>query len=112
MAEKNIVDKYRAYLLSKVVKIKDRQKPASLFIRAVEMTKKRKDPMTKTPIRKREKTARLVLPIISCLVFILMLAGTSFAEMKKGEKLVIIGCSGAGGPAAMRSRQLMPDIGR
>jgi len=42
--------------------------------------------MTKTPIRKREKTARLVLPIISCLVFILMLAGTSFAEMKKGEK--------------------------
>jgi len=30
--------------------------------------------------------------------------------MKKGEKLVIIGCSGAGGPAAMRSRQLMPDI--
>jgi hypothetical protein len=31
-------------------------------------------------------------------------------DMKKGEKLVIVGCSGSGGPAAMRSRQLMPDI--
>jgi hypothetical protein len=30
--------------------------------------------------------------------------------MKKGEKLVIVGCSGAGGPAAMMSRKLMPDI--
>lgn len=29
--------------------------------------------------------------------------------MKKGEKLVIVGCSGAGGPAAMMSRKLMPD---
>ena len=30
--------------------------------------------------------------------------------MKKGEKLVIIGCSGAGGPAAMMAKQLMPEI--
>jgi len=30
--------------------------------------------------------------------------------MKKGEKLVIIGCSGAGGPAAIMSKSLMPDI--
>jgi D-arabinose 1-dehydrogenase-like Zn-dependent alcohol dehydrogenase len=30
--------------------------------------------------------------------------------MKKGEKLVIIGCSGAGGPAALTARQLMPDV--
>ncbi len=30
--------------------------------------------------------------------------------MKKGEKLIIVGCSGAGGPAAMMSRKLMPDV--
>ena len=30
--------------------------------------------------------------------------------MKKGEKLVIIGCGGVGGPAAMLSKKLMPDI--
>ena len=30
--------------------------------------------------------------------------------MNKGEKLVIIGCSGAGGPAAFMSRNLMPDV--
>lgn len=30
--------------------------------------------------------------------------------MKQGEKLVIVGCSGSGGPAAMLSRKLMPDI--
>lgn len=30
--------------------------------------------------------------------------------MKKGEKLVIIGCGGAGGPAALLSKKLMPDI--
>lgn len=30
--------------------------------------------------------------------------------MNKGEKLVIIGCSGAGGPAAMMAKKLMPDI--
>lgn len=30
--------------------------------------------------------------------------------MKKGEKLVIVGCSGAGGPAAMMAKKLMPDV--
>ena len=30
--------------------------------------------------------------------------------MNKGDKLVIIGCSGAGGPAAMLSKKLMPDV--
>ncbi len=30
--------------------------------------------------------------------------------MKKGERLVIVGCSGAGGPAAMMAKQLIPDI--
>jgi D-arabinose 1-dehydrogenase-like Zn-dependent alcohol dehydrogenase len=30
--------------------------------------------------------------------------------MQKGEHLVIIGCGGVGGPAAMMSRKLMPDI--
>ncbi len=30
--------------------------------------------------------------------------------MKKGEKLVVIGCGGVGGPAAMLSRKLMPDV--
>ena len=30
--------------------------------------------------------------------------------MKKGEKLVIIGCGGVGGPAAMLAKRLMPDI--
>ena len=30
--------------------------------------------------------------------------------MKKGEKLVIIGCGGAGAPAAMLSKKLMPDV--
>jgi len=30
--------------------------------------------------------------------------------MKKGEKLVIIGCGGVGGPAALLSRKLMPEI--
>ncbi len=30
--------------------------------------------------------------------------------MKKGEKLVIIGCGGVGGPAAMLAKKLMPDI--
>lgn len=29
--------------------------------------------------------------------------------MQKGEKLVIIGCGGVGGPAAMLSKKLMPD---
>jgi len=30
--------------------------------------------------------------------------------MKKGENLVIVGCSAAGGPAAMLSKKLMPDV--
>ena len=30
--------------------------------------------------------------------------------MKKGEKLIIVGCSGAGGPAAMMAKKLMPDV--
>lgn len=30
--------------------------------------------------------------------------------MEKGERLVIIGCGGVGGPAAMLSRKLMPEI--
>jgi D-arabinose 1-dehydrogenase-like Zn-dependent alcohol dehydrogenase len=30
--------------------------------------------------------------------------------MKKGEKLVIIGCSGAGGPASMMAKKLMPEV--
>lgn len=30
--------------------------------------------------------------------------------MKKGERLVIVGCSGAGGPAAMMTKKLMPEV--
>ena len=30
--------------------------------------------------------------------------------MNKGEKLVVVGCSGAGGPAALMAKHLMPDI--
>lgn len=30
--------------------------------------------------------------------------------MNKGEKLVIVGCSGAGGPAAIMSKKLMPEV--
>lgn len=30
--------------------------------------------------------------------------------MEKGQKLVVIGCGGVGGPAAMLSRKLMPDV--
>ena len=30
--------------------------------------------------------------------------------MKDGEKLVIVGCSGAGGPAAMMAKKLMPGV--
>ncbi len=30
--------------------------------------------------------------------------------MEKDEKLVVVGCSGSGGPAAMMAKQLMPDI--
>ena len=32
------------------------------------------------------------------------------AIMENGEKLVIIGCGGVGGPAAMLSRKLMPEV--
>ncbi len=31
-------------------------------------------------------------------------------EMKKGDRLVIIGCSGSGGPAAIMAKKLMPDV--
>ena len=30
--------------------------------------------------------------------------------MRKGEKLVVIGCGGVGGPAAMMSKKLMPEV--
>ncbi len=30
--------------------------------------------------------------------------------MKKGEKLVVIGCGGVGGPAAMMAKKLMPEV--
>jgi D-arabinose 1-dehydrogenase-like Zn-dependent alcohol dehydrogenase len=30
--------------------------------------------------------------------------------MKKGDKLVVVGCSGAGGPAAILAKKLMPEI--
>ena len=30
--------------------------------------------------------------------------------MENGQKLVIVGCSGSGGPAAMLSKKLMPEI--
>ncbi len=30
--------------------------------------------------------------------------------MEKGERLVIVGCSGSGGPAAMMAKKLMPEI--
>ncbi|MBW1741600.1 MAG: hypothetical protein JRJ42_10790 [Deltaproteobacteria bacterium] len=30
--------------------------------------------------------------------------------MEKGQRLIIIGCGGVGGPAAMLAKKLMPDI--
>jgi hypothetical protein len=30
--------------------------------------------------------------------------------MQKGDKLVIVGCSGSGGPMAVMARTLMPEI--
>ena len=30
--------------------------------------------------------------------------------MEKGEKLVVIGCGGVGGPAAMLAKKLMPEV--
>lgn len=32
------------------------------------------------------------------------------ARMKKGEKLVVVGCSGSGGPAAMLAKKLLPEV--
>jgi NADH dehydrogenase len=30
--------------------------------------------------------------------------------MKKGERVVVIGCGGVGAPAAMMAKKLMPDV--
>ena len=30
--------------------------------------------------------------------------------MDKGDNLVIVGCSGSGGPAAMMAKKLMPEV--
>jgi D-arabinose 1-dehydrogenase-like Zn-dependent alcohol dehydrogenase len=30
--------------------------------------------------------------------------------VEKGEKLVVIGCGGVGGPAAMLAKKLMPEV--
>ena len=30
--------------------------------------------------------------------------------MKAGEKLVVVGCGGVGGPASVLSKKLMPDV--
>ncbi len=30
--------------------------------------------------------------------------------MNKGDKLVVVGCSGAGGPAAIMAKKLMPEV--
>jgi len=30
--------------------------------------------------------------------------------MKAGERLVVIGCGGVGGPASVLARKLMPDV--
>lgn len=30
--------------------------------------------------------------------------------MDKGDKLIVVGCSGAGGPAALMAKKLMPDV--
>lgn len=30
--------------------------------------------------------------------------------MKAGEKLVVIGCGGAGGPASVLAKKLMPEV--
>ena len=43
--------------------------------------------------------------------FTVLCSGKAGGEgMKKGEKLVIVGCSGSGGPAAMMSKKLLPDV--
>jgi D-arabinose 1-dehydrogenase-like Zn-dependent alcohol dehydrogenase len=46
--------------------------------------------------------------VTQCLFF--ALNTTNGENMKKGQKLVIVGCSGAGGPAAMMAKKLMPDV--
>ncbi len=30
--------------------------------------------------------------------------------MNQGERLIVVGCSGAGGPAAMLAKKLMPEV--
>ncbi len=30
--------------------------------------------------------------------------------MQKGDELIVVGCSGAGGPAAMMAKKLMPEV--
>ncbi len=30
--------------------------------------------------------------------------------MNNGDKLVVVGCSGAGGPAALMAKKLMPEV--
>jgi D-arabinose 1-dehydrogenase-like Zn-dependent alcohol dehydrogenase len=30
--------------------------------------------------------------------------------MNTGDKLVVVGCSGAGGPAALMAKKLMPEV--
>lgn len=30
--------------------------------------------------------------------------------MNRGDKLVVVGCSGAGGPAALMAKKLMPEV--
>ncbi len=31
-------------------------------------------------------------------------------NMQKGDELIVVGCSGAGGPAAMMAKKLMPEV--
>jgi len=50
------------------------------------MTKAMTKVMTKVMIRQSKKPKRFILPLIACLLFFVLLAGTSFAEMKKAEE--------------------------
>jgi D-arabinose 1-dehydrogenase-like Zn-dependent alcohol dehydrogenase len=45
-----------------------------------------------------------------CFAFLIAELITREEIMKKGEKLVVIGCGGVGGPAAMMAKKLMPDV--
>jgi hypothetical protein len=57
LAEKNIVDKYPAYLLSKIDKIKDRQKSGvAFFILTAEMTKKERSHYDDHDSKKKKNT--------------------------------------------------------